>query len=334
MSRTTKAISDELLAKCKKELKKQGIQGENGRRLQAIISARWHGITLVAKIYNISRETLMRWIRKFQASGPQSFTVAPGRGRRFKLNNMQKEQLHEYIINHGKNITLKHVQKEVATRFGIGISNSTAHRLLKDLGFSYITPRPAHYKQNKTAWENFKKNLEKEMIANPNFEVFFFDEARFGTHSKIGHGWFKTGERTSVFKKLGFKNFYLYSAVNPKTGLDVSLVMPNVNTENMNAFLEEMGNKLSDKKILLIMDQAGWHKAKLLQIPSNIKIFYLPPYSPELNPIERLWRYIKDNVLKNRIYETLKQLEDNLCDFVCTISAAKLCNICNVSYYL
>jgi len=58
------------------------------------------------------------------------------------------------------------------------------------------------------------------------------------------------------------------------------------------------------------MDGAGWHKSKNLIIPKNIQITILPPYCPELNPIERLWRYIKDNTIKNKVFETLKNLED------------------------
>ncbi len=61
-------------------------------------------------------------------------------------------------------------------------------------------------------------------------ELFFFDESRFGTHSKVGHGWFKKGSRTQVKVKLGRENFYLYSAVNPRNGENFSLFAPNVNT--------------------------------------------------------------------------------------------------------
>ncbi|MDR1907657.1 MAG: helix-turn-helix domain-containing protein, partial [Holosporales bacterium] len=81
MSGKTKAVTDELVEQCKVELKKQGIRGENGRRLQAIISAKGFGITAVAKIYNISRRTLFRWIAAFKEKGCAGFDAAPGRGR-------------------------------------------------------------------------------------------------------------------------------------------------------------------------------------------------------------------------------------------------------------
>jgi len=170
------------------------------------------------------------------------------------------------------------------------------------------------------------------VLNNPEHEVFFFDESRFGTHSRIGHGWFKTGSRTALKKKLGFRNFYLYTAASCINGKTFSLIAPYVNKECMNIFLQQMSQWLGDKKALIVMDQAGWHKSKELIIPHNINIVFLPPYSPELNPVERLWQYIKDHVLKNKIYDSLKSLENSLCQFINTITPETIKSICNVSY--
>ncbi|WP_341763215.1 MULTISPECIES: IS630 family transposase [unclassified Candidatus Tisiphia] len=114
--------------------------------------------------------------------------------------------------------------------------------------------------------------------------MYFFDESRFGTHSKLGYGWFRKGSRTQVKAKMGFQNFYVYSAVNPITGDDFTLMMPNVNTVCLNIFLAEMSKQIGEQKAIIVMDCAGWHKAKELIIATNIEILYLPPYSPELNP--------------------------------------------------
>ncbi|MEY3250794.1 MAG: hypothetical protein RLZZ27_902 [Actinomycetota bacterium] len=158
------------------------------------------------------------------------------------------------------------------------------------------------------------------------------DESRFGTHSKIGHGWFKTGIRTPVKIKLGYKNFYLYSAVNPKTGKEFTLLLPSVNIDCMNIFLAEFAKVNQDKKIAIVMDGAGWHKSGKLILPKNIRIIILPPYSPELNPTEKLWQYIKDHTIKNRIYKTLRELENAVCRFVRTLTPKIIESVCGVSY--
>ena len=184
----------------------------------------------------------------------------------------------------------------------------------------------------KNSFLSLKKNLEKKIEENPRKELYFFDESRFGTHSKIGHGWFPKAIRTSVSVKLGFENFYVYSAVSPKTGKDCSLLMPYVNSTCMNVFLDHMEKELGDREIFLVMDGAGWHKSKGLKIPKNIEIIYLPPYSPELNPVERLWLYIKQHTIKNKIYETISLLEDSICDFIKNLKIEQIKQICNYDY--
>jgi transposase len=89
---------------------------------------------------------------------------------------------------------------------------------------------------------------------------------------------------------------------------------------------------LGDEKAFIIMDQAGWHKSKELVVPDNISIIHLPPYSPELNPVERLWQHIKNALLKNRIYNTLKDLEGVVCDFICSMQHQTIKTVCRVNY--
>jgi transposase len=163
-------------------------------------------------------------------------------------------------------------------------------------------------------------------------KVFFFDESRFGTHSKLGYGWFPTGERTQVAVKLGFKNFYLYSAVETKTGENFTLEIPYINTNCMNVFLEEFAKQYAGDEIILVMDGAGWHKSKDLQVPDNIEIILLPPYSPELNPVERFWQYIKRYVIKNKIYKNLKELKNAVAKFLNSIDAETIKSICTTDY--
>ena len=169
---------------------------------------------------------------------------------------------------------------------------------------------------------------------NKDKEYWFFDESRFGTHSKIGHAWFKKGTRPRIKVKLGFKNFYLYSAINPKTGESFTLLLPNVNKECMKIFMNEFFKRYQkeNRNITIIMDGAGWHldKEHLLKDTKNIEIILQPPYSPELNPVERLWQYIKNHTIKNKLFETLEELEREICWFVREkLTREIIRNICN-----
>ena len=100
----------------------------------------------------------------------------------------------------------------------------------------------------------------------------------------------------------------------------------------MNVFLEELNKVNNGQKMVIIMDGAGWHKSKGLKVPKNIVIFYFPPYSPELNPVERLWLYVKNNILSNRVYEKLEDLEIKLCEFMNQLQNEVVKNICTLEY--
>jgi transposase len=127
---------------------------------------------------------------------------------------------------------------------------------------------------------------------------------------------------------LGFQSFYLYSATSD-TGEDYTLIADVVNKECMQIFLDEFSKTLSSE-IILVMDNAPWHKS--LKAPSNIEIVYLPPYSPELNPVERLWKYLKDHILRNKVYESLEDLEATVSLFIRAIKKEEIASICSCDY--
>ncbi|MEF3694034.1 MAG: IS630 family transposase [Candidatus Cloacimonadota bacterium] len=132
--------------------------------------------------------------------------------------------------------------------------------------------------------------------------------------------------------RQGYENFYVYSAVASRTGDQFSLLLPFVNTELMHVYLDEFSKSLDLEKAGLIMDQAGWHKSKYIVVPNNIEIWLLPPYSPELNPVESLWKHLKQNILHNRLYDSLKQLEKAVVDYFDSIDKQLLTKLCACSY--
>ena len=182
--------------------------------------------------------------------------------------------------------------------------------------------------------QSLKKTQERlnNLKDKVNYKVMFFDEGRFGLRSTTMRIWGEKGKVTTVKVMQGFKNFYAYSAVCPFDGENFSLLLPGVNTEYMSIYLEQLSLSFPETKILLIMDQAGWHKSRELKAFVNIEIIYLPAYSPELNPVEKLWEWIKKECSHNFIYPDLEDLGKAVCDEYQKLSDDDFKRLCNCNY--
>jgi transposase len=143
--------------------------------------------------------------------------------------------------------------------------------------------------------------------------IMFQDEARFGRINSPHKCWVK-GERPVVYCQIVREYTYAYAAVCPFDGTMDSLVLPYVSSNAMSVFLEEVGNRHINNTIIMFMDQAGWHTAKDLKTPKNIRLLSLPSYSPELNPSEHLWDELREKWFHNITFDSIDAVEDRLVD--------------------
>lgn len=135
----------------------------------------------------------MSWVKAFEKDGIGGLKLQTGRGRRALRSKDEQEIIKEWIFQ-DCNLTIKAVKLRIEEKFRKNIGMTTTHKLMKSLGFSYITPRSRHYKQDQHLLQKKTlKKLKSLCSEEPARTVLFFDEARFGTHSKLGHGWFVTG---------------------------------------------------------------------------------------------------------------------------------------------
>ncbi len=112
-----------------------------------------------------------------------------------------------------------------------------------------------------------------------------------------------------------YQNTYLFGAICPKRGTGAALVLPTANTEAMQLHLNEISKHVARKAhAVVLMDRAGWHTTGKLNVPKNITIILLPSKSPELNPVENVWQYLRANWLSNRVFETYDDIVDAACD--------------------
>ena len=140
----------------------------------------------------------------------------------------------------------------------------------------------------------------------------FADEARFGRINCPRPCWAPTGLRPKVASQLIREFTYLYGAVSPKDGACCYLIMPAADTECFQIFLDALAKKFPRQYILLFLDGAGNHSGGNLVIPANIKLEFLPAYSPELNPQENLWDEIREKIFKNYALRSMDEVYDKL----------------------
>lgn len=147
-------------------------------------------------------------------------------------------------------------------------------------------------------------------VAQP-LRLMFQDEARFGRISDTCYCWAKRPVRPMVQAMLTHQYTYAYGAVSPLDGKFDSLVLPHVNGPCMQLFITEIAKRYPRENIVMVLDGAGWHKTTF-NLPDNLKLHFLPPYSPELNPQEHIWDELREKWFHNTVFDSLDALEDQL----------------------
>ena len=146
-------------------------------------------------------------------------------------------------------------------------------------------------------------------------EVWFADEARVGQQGTLTRLWARKGTRPRAPRACRYAWAYLFGAVCPERGVGAGLVMPYADTQAMTAHLAEISAVVAPgAHAVLVLDGAGWHSSAALVVPENITLLPLPPYSPELNPVENVWQYLRQNWLSNRVFDTYEAVIDAACE--------------------
>jgi putative transposase len=166
-------------------------------------------------------------------------------------------------------------------------------------------------------------------------QVWVQDEARFGQKGSLTRVWARRGSRPSVPKQTQYESLYLTGAVCPATGAAAAILTPVLNTDVVSLFLEELATQIpAGVHVILIWDQAGYHVSHDLRIPENVSLLSLPPYSPELNPMENLWHFLRSHHWSNRLYKDYNALLDAATHAWCAVASLpdQITRICNYPY--
>lgn len=127
--------------------------------------------------------------------------------------------------------------------------------------------------------------------------------------------WAPVGSRPRAVKQTQYDYLYVLGAVCPETGKTAGLLAPNLNTQIVNVFFDQLSREIAPQvHVVLIWDQAGYHTCGALKVPANVTLLNLPPRSPELNPVENLWHYLRSHYWSNRSYGSYDALRAAACD--------------------
>lgn len=138
------------------------------------------------------------------------------------------------------------------------------------------------------------------------------DEGRFGRINDPHRCWAGKGTRPKVGKQVIREYVYVFTAVCPTLGKMSSLILPRTDIDMMNIFLRQVSEEYKDNFIIMQVDGAGWHRSNKLNIPENIRFVFQPAYSPELNPVELIWRELKSKDIANIVFDSLDELIEAL----------------------
>jgi hypothetical protein len=143
-------------------------------------------------------------------------------------------------------------------------------------------------------------------------EIWFQDEARVGQKGTHTYIWAPVGSRPTMVRDNRHDSVYLFGAICPARGVGAAIIMPAANTEAMNEHLKEISTQVAPgAHAALIFDGAGWHqKGGKLEVPDNISLLTLPPYSPELNPMENVWAFLRGNKLCSLVWNSYDAIVD------------------------
>jgi hypothetical protein len=171
-----------------------------------------------------------------------------------------------------------------------------------------VTPRQIC--RRKTPLKKLRTLVRQEVLRQAkqgrSVRLMFQDEGRFGLLGKPRRCWAPSGVRPVVGARLLRKFSYAFAAVSPHDGVMDSLILPWVNAHTMSMFLSTVSQRHPDQYIVMVMDQAGWHVAQELEVPKNMRLVLLPPYSPEINPAEHIWDALRENCIGNTVFASLE----------------------------
>lgn len=314
-------LSRKLLSRVYKESKKHLVR----QRAQCILlSSQGMPVLELVKLFGVTPRTVYTWLDRWEERRFAGLYDSPGRGRKRSLTSSQQEQVKQWVKAYPKN--LGKVLALIREQFGKSVCKRTIQRLLQAVEFSWRrvrrkpkgAPDPEHYAQKKQELEVLKAQAEQGEL-----DLYFFDESGFCQLPSLPYAWQEKGQTIALESEHG-KRLNVLGFLSREQGLAAYTTEEGVTSALVMAWFDAFCEPLT-KKTLVVLDNASFHTSAIIEEKvsewksKNLELFYLPKYSPQLNLIEILWRFMKYAWVEWWVYKgwpsLVKYVEDVICGY-------------------
>ena len=278
----------------------------------------------ITRILLIDEDSIRRHERRYQEGGVENLLILNYKGYEGKLSCPQEEELKQYLREH-----LMRSAQEVAGwikhRYGIGYTPEGLVHLLHRLGFSYKKTKQVPAKADRQKQQAFveRYNEIKKGLGEKD-KVYFVDAVHPQHNSMPAYGWIETGHEKEVLSNTGRQRLNINGALDVQTEEVILRDDERINAQStIELFKQIEGQNPEAERIFVIVDNARYHRSRKVREfleTSKIKIEFLPPYSPNLNLIERLWKFFKQKILRGQYYEKFTEFREKILDFFYNIA--------------
>jgi transposase len=284
-----------------------------------LLSARGYSVSEIVKIHDTTNPTTYKWFDRFDAQGPDGLYDQPRDGRPPKMTGKAKETLEQTLddppTSQGYTFTVwtagllrEHMEREL----GLQVCDDTVRRTLHESGFRWRRPRWAVEREDPQAAEIMTAIAKAIWNADPSTIVMVEDETKFRALPPLRNMWMRKGQQSRIPTPEQNDSFYSYGVLDLESGAWFDQLFEKANSDATIAYLTALLEAHPEKHILLIWDQAKYHTSHKVQrwiaSQDRLTVLLLPKYSPELNPVEHIWRVVKQRVASN-LTRTIEALQ-------------------------
>jgi transposase len=287
----------------------------------------------VEELLKLSSRTLRHWVKQFNERGLDGLVTLARSGRPRMLSKEEFSDSATSLLDSKEAFSVVKLHGYLSKDLKYDLSYSTVLRYVHQEGYALKVPRRTHPEQDPEARQRFIAELN-ELRKREDVEIWFGDEVGIEGDPRPSRSWFKKGSKPRVPYAGQHLRQSVIGAVQPSSGELCALAVPYTDTGVFQLFVNELvkQTKGKDKTVIFIIDNASWHHAGAINW-YHLQPMFLPAYSPDLNPIERLWLVLKERSFKNYYTRNPDKLLERVCSAIGALMETPevVASICHIS---